>query len=337
MHLLRHIDDIPADLKGGVVALGNFDGLHLGHQAVIGKAIAIAKENNVPSAVMTFEPHPRAFFTPNQDPFRLSPFRIKYRLIQAMGVDFLYVQNFDTGFSSHSADAFVEKFLIDGLGVSHVVIGYDYVFGNKRGGNAAFLQARAQQAGFGVTAVEEFRIDASAQVSSTTIREFLVEGACPDAGRLLGRCWEVAGRVEHGDQRGRHLGFPTANLPMGEYLHPRQGVYAVRAGIDRGPHTVWYDAVANFGHRPTFNKTDVLMEVHFFDFDEDLYQRQVRVALIEFIRPEQKFDSIEALKTQLTRDCDRARKIHAAQAYPANPQPFVPVGDERGANAVRRS
>ena len=325
MHLLRHIDDVPQALKGGVVALGNFDGLHLGHQAVIGKAIEIARENSVAAAVMTFEPHPRAFFTPNQDAFRLSPFRIKYRLIQAMGVDFLYVQRFDAGFSSYSADTFVDQFLIDGLGVSHVVIGYDYVFGNKRGGNADFLKMRAQEAGFEVSAVQEYRIDAKAQVSSTAIREFLAEGACQSAATLLGRCWEVAGRVEHGDQRGRHLGFPTANLPMGEYIHPRQGVYAVRAGIDRGGQTIWYNAVANFGRRPTFDKTDVLFEVHFFDFDEDLYQRQVRVALVEYIRLEQKFDGIEALKAQLTKDCERAREILAAQAFPANPQPFVPM------------
>ena len=223
MRLLRHIDDIPEALKGGVVALGNFDGLHLGHQAVIGKAIEIAKQNNVASAVMTFEPHPRAFFTPNQDAFRLSPFRIKYRLIQAMGIDYLYVQRFDAAFSSHTADAFVDQFLNDGFGVSHVVVGYDYVFGNKRGGNAAFLKSRAQRAGFGVTAVEEFRIDATAQVSSTAIREFLAEGACQDAGRLLGRYWEVAGRVEHGDQRGRHLGFPTAKPAHGGVPPPAPG------------------------------------------------------------------------------------------------------------------
>jgi len=325
MRLIRHIEDITKPLKGGVVALGNFDGLHQGHQAVIGKAIEIARANNVPAAVMTFEPHPRAYFTPNQDPFRLSPFRIKYRLIEAMGVDYLYVQTFDAAFSSHTAEAFVDKYLIEGLEVSHVVIGYDYVFGNKRGGNSDFLRSRAEESGFGVTAVEEFRIDATAQVSSTAIREFLVEGACQDAGRLLGRCWEVAGRVQHGDQRGRHLGFPTANLPLGEYLHPRQGVYAVRAGIDDGPRTVWYEAVANFGHRPTFDKTDVLLEVHFFDFDQNLYQRQVRVALVEFIRPERKFDGIEALKAQLQKDCAQAREIHAAHGYPANPQPLVAV------------
>jgi riboflavin kinase/FMN adenylyltransferase len=325
MRLIRYTDDIPADLKGGVIALGNFDGLHLGHQQVIGTAIEQARANGTLVGVMTFEPHPRAFFTPNQDAFRLSPFRIKYRLIQAMGVDFLYVQRFDAKFSGHTADQFVDDFLIGGLGASHVVVGYDYVFGNKRGGNTAFLKQRAADAGFGVTAVEEFRIDASAQVSSTATREYLQEGACRDAAELLGRYWEIAGRVEHGDQRGRHLGFPTANLPMGEYIHPKQGVYAVRAGIDRGPDTVWVDAVANFGRRPTFDKTDVLFEVHLFDFDEDLYQRQLRVALVEFIRPEIKFDGLDSLKAQLTRDCDQARAILKDKAFPANPQPFVAV------------
>lgn len=328
MRLIRYIDDVPAALKGCVVALGNFDGLHRGHQAVIGNAKALAREKNVPLAVMTFEPHPRAFFTPNQDAFRLSPFRIKCRQMRIMGIDFLYVQRFNAAFSSNSADVFVDQFLIDGLQVSHVVVGYDYVFGSKRGGNADFLKARGKEAGFGVTAVEEFRIDAKAQVSSTAIREFLAEGACKEAAVLLDRHWEIAGRVEHGDQRGRHLGFPTANLPLGEHHNPREGVYGVRAGIDRGGETVWYNAVANFGRRPTFNKTDVLLEVHFFDFDEDLYQKQLRVALVEFIRPEQKFDGIEALKTQLMRDCERAREILAGQDFPANPYPFVPISGD---------
>jgi len=328
MRLIRYIDDVPAALKGCVVALGNFDGLHRGHQAVIGKAKALAHKKNVPLAVMTFEPHPRAFFTPNQDAFRLSPFRIKCRQMRIMGVDFLYVQRFNAAFSSNSADVFVDKFLIDGLQVSHVVVGYDYVFGSKRGGNADFLKARGKEAGFGVTAVEEFRIDSKAQVSSTAIREFLAEGACKEAAVLLDRHWEIAGRVEHGDQRGRHLGFPTANLPLGQHHNPREGVYGVRAGIDRGGETVWYNAVANFGRRPTFNKNDVLLEVHFFDFDEDLYQKQLRVALVEFIRPEQKFDGIEALKTQLMRDCERAREILADQDFPANPYPFVPISGD---------
>ena len=323
MQLIRYINDVPDDLKGGVVALGNFDGLHRGHQAVIKTAQQIARDKGVAAAVMTFEPHPRAFFQSDQAAFRLSPFRIKCRQMRFRGVDFLYVQRFNADFSSQTADEFVDKFLVKGLEVSHVVTGYDYVFGNKRGGNAEFLKACGREAGFGVTAVEEFRIDAKAQVSSTAIREFLSEGACADAARLLGRYWEIAGRVEHGDKRGRQLGFPTANVPLGEHHHPREGVYAVRAGVDKGGETIWHDAVANFGRRPTFNKSDVLLEVHLFDFDEGLYNRNLRVGFIEFIRPEQKFDGLDALKAQLAMDCETARAMLKARTFPANPHPFV--------------
>ena len=325
MRIVRYIDDIEPDLKGCVVALGNFDGLHRGHQAVITKAKEIAQNQKVPLAVMTFEPHPRAFFTPNQDAFLLSPFRIKCRQMRIMGVEHLYVQRFDAAFSRQSADEFVKRFLVDGLEVSHVVVGYDYVFGSKRGGNAALLETHGAEFGFGVTAVEEFRIDDKAQVSSTTIREFLAEGSCKEAAILLDRYWEIAARVEHGDQRGRILGFPTANLPLGQHHNPKQGVYAVRAGVDRGGKTVWHDAVANFGRRPTFNKSDVLLEVHFFEFQEEIYQKQVRAALVEFIRPEKKFDSVEALRAQLAKDCTQARKILSGHKFPANPFPFVPL------------
>lgn len=327
MQIIRYIADVPAALQGGVVALGNFDGLHRGHQAVIEKAQQIARDTGVASAVMTFEPHPRAFFQPDQAPFRLSPFRIKCRQMRFKGVEFLYVQRFDAAFSSNTADAFVDQFLIDGLKVSHVVTGYDYVFGSKRGGNADFLKERGRKDGFGVTAVDEFRIDASAQVSSTAVREFLSEGACKEAAKLLGRYWEIAGRVQHGDKRGRQIGFPTANVPLGEHHHPREGVYAVRAGIDQGGETVWYDAVANFGRRPTFNKTDVLLEVHLFGFEGDLYNRNLRVGLIEFIRPEQKFDGLDSLKAQLAQDCDAARGILSARTFPPNPHPFVAMVD----------
>lgn len=327
MQIIRHLSDVPAALKGGVVALGNFDGLHRGHQAVIKKAQEIAKQNDVASAVMTFEPHPRAFFQSDQAAFRLSPFRIKCRQMRFRGVDFLFVQRFDRVFSSMTAEAFIDEFLINGLEVSHVVIGYDYVFGNKRGGNADYLKQRGRETGFSVTAVEEFRIDTKAQVSSTAIREFLSEGACREAANLLGRYWEIAGRVEHGDKRGRQLGFPTANVPLGEHHNPKEGVYAVRAGVDQGGDTVWHDGVANFGRRPTFNKTDVLLEVHLFDFEGDLYNRNLRVGLIEFIRPEQKFDGLDALKSQLAKDCHTARKILATQTFPDNPHPSVTLMD----------
>ena len=310
-----------------MVALGNFDGMHLGHQAVIGEAVATARAKGVAAAVMTFEPHPRQFFKPEQEPFLLSPFRVKARIIQALGVDYLYVLTFDRAFSERSGVDFIDQILVDGLGVAHVVVGSDYVFGQGRGGNVALLQAMAAKAGFGVTAVEERKDGAGTRYSSTTIRQSLMEGRCGAAAGLLGRYWEIVGRVEPGDQRGRVMGFPTANLPHRDGLHPRRGVYAVRAGIDRGGETLWHDAIANFGHRPTFDKKDVLLEVHVFDFNEDLYQRQLRVALIEHLRPEIKFDGIEAIKAQIAKDCVTARAILAARNFPQGPAPFVSVAD----------
>ncbi|MSO98744.1 MAG: bifunctional riboflavin kinase/FAD synthetase [Rhodospirillaceae bacterium] len=328
MRLIRYFGEIPATLKGGVIALGNFDGLHLGHQAVIGEAVRLARSKNVPAAVMTFEPHPRLFFKPEQEPFRLSPFRIKARLIEVMGVDFLYVQTFDREFSQRTGEVFIEEILVEGLGISHVVVGFDYVFGRGRGGNVGLLHDMARKHNFGVTAVAEKRDAAngsSTRYSSSNIRNFLKDGRCLEAARLLGRYWEIEGRVEHGDQRGRFMGFPTANIPHRDYLHPKRGVYAVRAGIDRGGQTVWHDAVANFGYRPTFDKKDVLLEVHIFDFNEDLYQKHLRVALIDYIRPEMKFDGLEAIKAQIGKDCETARGLLKAREFSPVPAPYVAV------------
>jgi len=325
MRLFRHFTEVPPAFRGAVIALGNFDGMHLGHQAVIGEAVKVARQKGVAAAVMTFEPHPRMFFKPDQEPFRLSPFRIKARMIEALGVDYLYVLTFDREFSQRSADNFVDEILVEGLGVSQVVVGFDYVFGRGRGGNVDVLRAKAAERGFGVTAVTERRDGEGPRYSSSNIRAFLKEGRCLDAARLLGRYWEIAGRVEHGDQRGRVMGFPTANLPHGDYLHPKRGVYAVRAGVDRGAETDWHDAIANFGYRPTFDKKDLLLEVHLFDFKEDLYQSHLRVALIDYIRPEMKFDGLAAIKAQIANDCDvaRARLTHLGVA--PGKAPFVPV------------
>lgn len=325
MRLVRYYGEVPSAFKGGVIALGNFDGLHLGHQAVIGEAVRLAHSNNKPAAVMTFEPHPRMFFKPEQEPFRLSPFRIKARLIEAMGVDYLYVQTFDKEFSQRTAENFVEEILVAGLGISHVVIGFDYVFGRGRGGSVALLHEMARKHNFGVTAVAEKRDGPGIRYSSSNIRDFLKNGQPFEAAKLLGRYWEIEGRVEHGDQRGRFMGFPTANLPHGDYLHPKRGVYAVRAGVDLGAQTVWYDGVANFGTRPTFDKKDLLLEVHLFDVNVDLYQKHLRVALIEHLRPEMKFEGLEAIKAQITKDCDAARSILKARGLAQGTAPFVAV------------
>ena len=324
MRIIRDLTDFPAGLQGGVIALGNFDGLHLGHQAVIGAALNAARETNKPAGVMTFEPHPRQFFRPGEPPFLLSPFHMKAHLIEVLGVDYLYVQTFDRKLSEHTAEDFVTEVLVKGLRASQVVVGFDYTFGHQRRGSVEFLRSMASSAGFTVIAVPELKDTADGlRYSSSNARELLAAGRCADAARLLGRYWEIAGRVEHGDQRGRTIGFPTANVAHGEYLHPAKGVYAVRAGIDQGTETVWHDGVANFGNRPTFDKKDVLLEVHLFDFNGDLYGRDLRVALIDYLRPERKFDGIAALKAQLETDRDTARRVLKQHNFAPGPAPFV--------------
>ncbi len=309
MRLFRHFTELPPEARGGVVALGNFDGVHRGHQRVIGRAGAIARELGVPAGVTTFEPHPRSVFKPDQPPFRLTPLRIKARHIEALGVDYLYMQHFDLDFARLTAEAFVEQVLVAGLGVRHVVVGYDYVFGRGRGGDVARLGELAAAHGFAVTAVDAVRAEDGGICSSTRIREFLRQGKPAQAARLLGYCWEIEGRVEAGARRGRQIGFPTVNLTLGEYLRPAAGVYAVRAGADRGGATLWRDGVANIGHRPTFGGGDMVLEAHLFDVDEDLYGQHMRVALVEHLRAEKKFDSLEALKRQIVQDGAMARRV----------------------------
>ena len=308
MHIFRHFENLPAAVQGASIAIGNFDGVHLGHRAVIGEAGRIARDQGIPWAVLSFEPHPRALFTPDAEPFRLTPFRTKARHIEELGVDNLIVLHFDKAFTNLSADDFIGRVLVEALGARHVVSGYDFVFGHKRAGNCELLLRKGQEEGFDFTCVSAVD-DGQTVYSSTAIREYLKAGDPRAAGRLLGRDFEIEGRVEHGDARGRSIGFPTANLHLGEYLRPAHGVYAVRAGLDEGAATKWYDGVANYGSRPTFDGNDTILEAHLFDFDGDLYGRHLRIALVDFLRPEKKFDGIDDLKAQIALDCDNARRI----------------------------
>ena len=323
MRVFRTWSEVPPPLRGGVIALGNFDGLHRGHQAVIGQAVDLAHKNGKAAAVMTFEPHPRMFFKPDQEPFLLSPFRMKARLIEALGADYLYVQTFDREFSQRPAENFVSEILVGGLGLSHLVVGEDYVFGHQRKGNVTLLRELAPRHGFELSAVGELSAAGGARYSSTATRNHLKEGQPAAAAQILGRYWEIEGRVEHGRQLGRTLGFPTANISYRDYLHPKKGVYAIRAGIDKGADTIWHNGVANFGNRPTFDNKDVLLEVHLFDFAEDLYAKHLRVALIDYLRPEQKFDGLDALKTQIAKDSATARDLLARRGLTSAPAPFV--------------
>ncbi|HEY2110947.1 MAG TPA: bifunctional riboflavin kinase/FAD synthetase, partial [Dongiaceae bacterium] len=301
---------------------GNFDGLHLGHQKVIGEALRLAAELDAPCGVLTFEPHPRAYFQPDKPAFRLTPFRIKLRQLDAIGVDYLYLLSFDRAMAERSPESFIVEVLGQGLEPIHLVVGYDFVFGKGRSGNAAMLGDLGRAAGFAVTSVPAAADSECVVYSSTKVRERLAAGDPLGAARVLGRPWEIEWRVESGDKRGRLLGFPTANVAIGGYLQPALGVYAVKAGIDEGRGTRWLDGVANLGRRPTVGGTRVQLETHLFDFAGDLYGRHLRVALIDFIRPERKFDGLEALKAQIAADSAEARARLAG--YQGPPPAHVP-------------
>jgi riboflavin kinase/FMN adenylyltransferase len=309
MRIFRHTDGLPADARGAVLVIGNFDGVHLGHQAVIGHAREIAARLGAPVAVLTFEPHPRRVFQPDVAPFRLTSLRAKSRLLEAAGVDLLFVQHFDREFSQITADDFIANILVGGIGISHVVVGSDFAFGHKRGGNVAMLEREGATAGFGVTPAPVVESKDGAVISSNTIRKHLSDGEPEAAARLLGHRWEVDGRVAHGDARGRDLGFPTANLKLGEYLHPRPGVYAVRAGVDDGAGTRWYAGAANFGTRPQFDGEGLLLEVHLLDFAGDLYGATLRVEFVSYLRAEERFADVDALVAQMERDCAQVRAV----------------------------
>ena len=309
MRIYRHYDALPADARGAAVAIGNFDGVHPGHQTVIHEAGRIAGDMCRPWAVLTFEPHPRAFFTPGSEPFRLTPFRSKARRIAELGADLLIVQRFDKAFSSLPAEDFVNTVLVDGLGAGHVVSGYDFVFGHKRGGNCELLLAMGAKKGFGFTAVNAQTDSSGEAYSSTRVRERLGDADPRGAAAILGRDFEIEGRVARGEARGKSIGFPTANIPLGAYLRPALGVYAVRAAIEQENGEIWLDGVANIGVRPTFGGDGVVLEVFLFDFDDDLYGKRLRVRLVDFLRPEKKFDGVDDLKAQIAQDSAKAQKI----------------------------
>lgn len=343
MRIYRHADHLPDQARGSVVALGNFDGVHRGHQAVIGEAVRRARAMGVGASVLTFEPHPRRYFKPDTPPFLLTRFRTKARVIAGLGVDYLFALRFNSAIAGRTAEEFIDDILLESLKARHVVVGYDFVFGKGRGGRPETLRDRLAARGVGTTVMPAVTssIDIPATdgeadafvVSSTGVRDALKAGDPRGAARLLGRPFEIEGRVQRGDQRGRTIGFPTANLWLGDYLQPALGVYAVRVAVaEPGPgsaltdHVTWHDGVANLGLRPTFGQlSEPRVEVHLFDFAGDLYSRRVRVALIAFLRPEQKFDGLEALKAQIERDAAAARQALRA---PTPGRPAAPRLEE---------
>jgi riboflavin kinase/FMN adenylyltransferase len=304
MQIFRHHENLPDTARGATVAIGNFDGVHRGHQALIRHARALGG----PLGVLVFEPHPQEYFRPDAPRFRLTPFRAKARLLEMHGVDILYALHFDAAFAAIPADEFIDRVLVRDLGVAHVIVGADFHFGKGRTGNRALLEASGAKRGFSVTTFDLVGEGGDAKISSTRIREALREGRPRVAAAMLGHPWTVEGRVERGDQRGRTIGFPTANVSLEGYLEPALGVYAVR--VELGGRQS--GGVANFGRRPTFDKKDVLLEVHVFDFSGDLYGQPIVVSFLEFLRPEMKFAGLDALKAQITRDCETARNALSA-------------------------
>jgi len=300
-------------LKGGVFAIGNFDGVHRGHHAVIAATLARARALGGPAAALTFEPHPRAFFRPEVPLFRLTDERNKLRLLAAAGLDGAVVLTFDAALASLSAQDFIDRILVERLGAAGITVGFDFHFGRNRGGSPEFLAAQGEKRGFVVDIVPPFA-HAGIRVSSGPIREALGAGSIAEATEMLGYPWFVTATVIHGDKRGRDLGFPTANLRLDPACGLKHGIYAVRVGIAGKRH----DGVASFGRRPMFDDGAPLLEVFLFDFAGDLYGAELDVAFISWIRPEMKFTSVDELVRRMDED-SRLAKDMLAQAGAAFP------------------
>ena len=303
MELIRGLHNLRPRHQGCVATIGNFDGVHLGHQQILAQLLAQARDRGVKSTVMLFEPQPQEFFAPASAPPRLMTLRDKVRALADAGVDQLLCCRFNDTFRSQTADEFVRKILLNGLGVEYLVVGDDFRFGAGREGDFSYLQKAGGQNGFEITDTPTCVVDGE-RVSSTRIRSALQDGKLDVAAQLLGRPYRISGRVRHGDKLGRQLNTPTANLAMRRVQSPVAGVYSVRvsgAGLRQAP------AVANVGTRPTVNGTDNRLEAHLLNFDGDLYGRYLEVEFLHYQRPEMKFDGLDALKAAIQQDIDNAK------------------------------
>lgn len=298
---------IPAIARGSVTALGNFDGVHRGHAYLLQSLREQCPDRSL--SVVTFEPHPRQLFFKEDAPFRLTNAEERNAALAAVGVDTIFQIDFDTDFSSLSARDFVHKILQEQLGVSHIACGECFAFGRGRSGNIDYLASETKSLGIGLTVVHPLE-DEKGIISSSRIRHLLRNGHPKQAAALLGRIWSIQAIVQHGDKRGRTIGFPTANLQLGEHVEPMCGVYAVKIALASGEI---YTGVANVGYRPTFgNQNECRLEVHLFDFDQDIYGQEIKVWLHQFIRAEKRFDGLDALKMQITKDASDAKDFFNA-------------------------
>ena len=327
MQLIEATAAIPESCRGAVVAIGNFDGVHRGHQTLLEIARTEAAQRGKPWGVVTFEPHPRSFFRPDEAVFRLTPAALKARLIGALGASFMVVLPFDAALSSLDPHAFVQRHLVDGLRVSHVVSGYDFHFGKGRKGSPASMTALGHDLGFGVTIVDQVTDegDLHSPFSSSAIRQALRHGHVTAAARELGYHWSVLGEVVRGDQRGRSIGFPTLNIVLEKGADPFRGIYAVKVRDAHLKGAISWPGAGYFGDRPTFDTGRTFLEVYLIGFDGDLYGRQMLVEFIDLIRPDKRFGSIAELTAQMRQDCaDALAKLDALKAD--NPVAAFPLG-----------
>jgi riboflavin kinase/FMN adenylyltransferase len=312
MRIIHGIDNFPASARGAALAIGNFDGVHRGHQALLVATRDEAVRLGAQTGAVVFEPHPREYFQPDKPHFRLTQLPLKLRLLEQFGLDVAIVLAFDAGLAGLSADAFIARVLVDALAARQVVVGYDFRFGKGRGGDPEGLRRTGEALGFGVTVIGQVA-EAGEVFSSSAIRAELAQGDVEGAAQMLGWWWRVAGVVRSGAKRGTGLGFPTANIALAPGTALAHGIYAVRVHADGSQHT----GAAYLGTRPTFDDGAPVLEVFLFDFDGDLYGREIEVEFIDFIRPDRRFDGAAALQAQMERDCDRAREVLARA--PAQP------------------
>ena len=309
IRVIKSLSEIDKDDWNTVAAVGNFDGVHLGHQKIIEQAKILAKRLGTVPSILTFEPHPRVLFQTDGIPFRLSTSASKALALSTLGIELIFELQFDKSFAQLSAEDFVVRVLKENLRLQHVVCGYDFVFGHRRRGTAEILENLAMQVDIGVTIIPAVAEKDGAVYSSTRVRQCLAEGDPAGASELLGRPWSFSALVEAGDQRGRTIGLPTCNLRVTDLVQPCHGVYAVFAHIEN--ERKWLPGVANFGRRPTVNDRGALFEVNLFDIERDLYDKRLTVCIMEFIRPELKFEGLDDSKSQIAADAKSARDILA--------------------------
>ncbi len=304
MEIFEQIDNVPERAKGAVIAIGNFDGVHKGHQALIARAKEIAKKLDKPLGLLTFEPHPRRLFHPDEPPGRITPAPQKAKRLDHEGIDYLFSLNFDWDFASQTANEFIQRILSDGLAASHIVVGYNFCFGQLRKGSAETIK----EAGIPIDIVEPVNDASDKTYSSSRVRQSLKNGNIDSANEILGWDWEIKGKIFRGDRRGHELGYPTANILLKDTLHPAYGIYACLVQIEGEEE--WLPAATNIGIRPMFEVSEGQVEAHILDFpDRDIYDKTLRVKPVKRLRGEAKFNSLDDLIVQMEKDCAQTREI----------------------------